>query len=177
MVKVIRYGDTIIVDNPAMPGEKTTMILVTFEERGRGGANHSVSDTSDVLSEAIGEDIGLSSVRIHTQPIRIEKIGLFPIGKELNLYINRRITSTPQIRQQEGRPPRMVDGKPSYFQTTLDKTPKADEDLRLSNDVLARTNPELFYSAVVGAARTERMATEQITAEEELARGTEELGS
>ena len=168
MVKVVRYGDTITVKNPARPGEETVLIIVTFQEEGRQGANHGISGTSEFLSSLLGEEVGLNNVRTHSQPIIASKIGLFPIGKEINGFINRILTSTPQINAQVPTAPRMVDGRPTYFQTVLEDVPKDDVDQRLSNDILAASNPELFFGAKVGTAQVSRKPTEKVVEDQPL---------
>jgi hypothetical protein len=165
MITVFRYGNTIDVVNPINPHQKTRMVNVTFVEEGRRGANqfveegrrganHQVSDTSAILDQLIadelgaGETTGINTLRIHTQPVREDKLHLFPIGKTLNGFINRQLFSTPQLRQQEGRPPRMIDGRPTFFTTTIADRAVDDQDLRLSNERLSEIHPEYFSERV-----------------------------
>lgn len=155
-IKVFRYGNRIVVTNPANPAQQTAMVNVTFVEEGRRGANHQVSDTSAILDRLIadelgdGETTGLQQIRIHTQPIREDQIAKFPIGRELNGgFINRALYSTPQLRQQQGVRPRMIDGRPTFFTTTIEDVARDDKDNRISNDVLAQIHPEYFSEEVV----------------------------
>lgn len=144
MIRVLRHGNTVAVRNPAT-GREETMVDVVFVETGRGGANVNLSASQDFLNELEGEDVGLPGIRVHTQPILRDKIAKYPIGREIgNGFINRKLFSKPQMVQQEGRPPREIDGRPTYFVTYLDKNPQDDIDLRDSNELLAKTNPELF---------------------------------
>lgn len=165
MVRVFRHGNRIVVTNPVDPAIKTTMVNVTFVEIGRRGANHQVSDTSALLDRLIADELremgletsGLDQFRIHTQPVRAEVVERsFPVGRQFDAWINRSLYSVPQLRQQQvntltGEPirPRMIDGKPTFFLTNMEETPKDDVDARLSNDVLAAIHPEYFSGEIV----------------------------
>lgn len=155
MVRVLKHGDKRRTLNP-VNNQWSDMITVTFIEEGRGGANVSISDTSDVLSKAVGEEIGLQTLRIHTHPVLATKIGQFPVGKELNnLFINRKLFSTPQMSQQENVQSRMIEGRPTYFSTYISEKAESDIDVRLDNNVLATINPEAFKGAKVGATEVQ----------------------
>jgi hypothetical protein len=118
-----------------------------------GGSNSSMSDTSEILSKAVGVETGLTLLRIHTHPVLIGVIDKFPVGKEFpNLFINRKLFSTPQMAQQANVGPRMIDGRPTYFSTSIANKEMEDEDLRLSNESLAKVNPGSFLKASLGAA-------------------------
>lgn len=154
MVKVFRYGDKIAVRNPANPSEVTHMVKVTFMEEGREGGNAQVSNTTAILDRLLAEELngettGLNQFRIHTQPVREDQVRLFPIGRQFNAFINRGLFSTPQLRQQEGVRPRMIDGRPTFFLTWMEDVKRDDVDQRLSNDVLATIHPEYFAEQVV----------------------------
>jgi hypothetical protein len=143
MIKVLRHGKTSAVRNPAT-GREEIMVDVVFVELGRGGANVNLSASQDFLNELEGEDVGLPGIRVHTQPILKDMVHKYPIGRTIESgFINRKMYSKPQMIQQEGRPPREIDGRPTYFVTWLGKTAQ-DEDLRDSNEILSKTNPELF---------------------------------
>jgi hypothetical protein len=103
-----------------------------FIEQGREGVNKSLSRTSDYLNSIIGENTGLDNTRTHTQPVRKEVIdrGAFPVGFEMPGYINREMYSIPQMANQQDKVPRIVDGKITYFKTSIDATPKEDADYR-----------------------------------------------
>jgi len=133
IVKVHRHGDTFATMNPAT-GEWQEMVNVVFVEEGRQGVNRTLSDTSDYLSQMMGEDVGLKNTRTHTQPVKKEAIdkGLFPVGFEMPGYINREMYSTPQMANQQDKIPRVVDGKITYFKTSIEATPKDDADYRIA---------------------------------------------
>ena len=143
MIKVLRHGNKIAVKNPAT-GREEVMVDVVFIELGRGGANSNLSQSQQFLNELEGEDVGLPGIRVHTQPILEAMVGKYPPGRSIDGFVNRRLYSTPQMPQQEGRPAREIDGKPTYFVTYLSKTAAEDEDFRDSNELLAKTHPEMF---------------------------------
>lgn len=152
MIKVLSHGDVRSVLNPVTQ-EWTDVVNIQFFEEGRGGANDALSTSNAALSAAIGEEVGLALLRTHTQPVLLGQEGKFPVGKEFpNLFINRKMFSTPQMTQQNGVAVRMIEGKPTYFTTEIADRMKEDEDLRLDNNVLAGIAPEHFKGAVVGAA-------------------------
>jgi hypothetical protein len=150
MIKVLRHGNRIAVVNP-VTGQEEEMVNVVFVEEGRDGADAKMSESSDFLSSVLGEQVGLTNLRIHTHPILAGKVNLFPIGKELPGHINRGMYSTPQLRQQIGVDARIVDGRPTYFKTWISNKPEDDKDERISNDVLASVNPGSFAGAQIGA--------------------------
>lgn len=157
MVKVQAHGDKIKVPNPAKPGQVSNMVNVIFIEEGRSGANKDLSDSSDLLSQAVGVEVGLSQVRTHTQPVLETELGNFPEGKNIDgLYINRKLYSNPQMRNQIDKPARMVDGKPTFFTTYFGNAPKEDEDYRISIDILATFAPRQLYESQIGATTVER---------------------
>lgn len=159
MIKVLRHGDTISVQNPAT-GEESVMINVTFIEEGRSGADKGMSETTKFLQSITGDaGVGLNQVRIHTHPIMADKIGLFEIGREFPGHINRGLFSTPQIRQQVDKDPRIVDGKPTYFKTWISDKPEEDVDLRMDNNVLGTMQPSTVFATNVGAARVRTLET------------------
>jgi hypothetical protein len=157
MIKVLRHGNTISVQNPAT-GEWTDMINVTFAEEGRGGADKGMSETTAFLSNITGDaNVGLNQIRIHTHPVKVDKIGLFPIGQEFPGHINRGLFSQPQIRQQVDKDPRIVDGKATYFKTWISDTPEEDVDMRMDNNVLGSVKPSAVFGANVGAANVKTL--------------------
>jgi hypothetical protein len=157
MVEVQAHGDFLKVKDPARPGVETLMRIVVFIEHGRQGANKGLSRSSDVLSQAIGKETGLELVRTHSQPVRIEELDEFPVGRKFDtLHINRELYSSPQMRNQIDKEPRMINGKPTYFVTYLDNQPVEDKDFTLSIDVLAGFNPAKLFTAQVGATQVER---------------------
>lgn len=145
MVRVHSHGNKIAVVNP-VTGQETVMINVTFVEEGRGGANSQLALTSDFLSQITGESVGLSQIRVHTQPVVAEKISLFPIGKEFPGHVNRALYSTPQMEQQKNAEPRMIDGQPTYFTTWISNREEEDVDKRISNEALLQLNPQGFLN-------------------------------
>lgn len=155
MVTVTALGQRKRIQNPAIPGEWTDVQLVTFTERGRGGANASLNDSTSALDSILGVSTGLEIVRTHTQAVKIEAIAGLPIGRELPLFINREMYSTPQMTQQVDVAPRMIGGKPTYFTTTLDAKAKEDVDLRLATAELLKVNASAFADARVGAANVQ----------------------
>lgn len=152
MIKVLRHGNTVAVRSPAT-GNEEVMVDVVFIELGRGGANANLSQSQEFLNELEGEDVGLPGIRVHTQPILKSKVGKYPTGRDIDGFINRRMYSKPQMVQQEGRPPREIDGRPTYFVTYLSKTAREDEDFRDSNELLAKTNPELLNGTITRATQ------------------------
>jgi hypothetical protein len=158
MIKVLRHGNTIEVENP-VTGEVNVMINVTFIEEGRGGADRGMTETTAFLSQLTGQEVGLSQLRVHTHPVLASKIGLFPIGQEFPGHINRGLFSTPQIRQQIDKDPRIIDGKPTYFKTWISDRPEADVDMRVDNNILASVRPSEVFNANVGAANVRVLET------------------
>lgn len=157
MVTVTAHGERRRIQNPANPSQLTDVQLVTFTETGRGGANASMAESSDVLSKFLGQETGLPVSRIHTHPVLLEAIPALPVGRELPFFVNRKLFSTPQITQQVDVAPRMVDGKPTYFITSLADKALEDEDLRLTQSELIQINPDAFVHAQVGAANVTRI--------------------
>jgi hypothetical protein len=156
-IKVREIADIIEVANPAKPGEVTTMQNVVFIEEGRSGANIGLSTSSDLLSEFIGENVGLIQTRTHTQPVRLDQVAKFQPGMEIpGLHINRELHSVPQMRNQVDKEARMINGKPTYFVTYLSKEALPDKDFRLDIDTLAKFNPSELFDAQVGATITRR---------------------
>jgi hypothetical protein len=151
MIKVLRHGNVISVQNP-ITGELNEMINVTFVEEGRAGADKGMFETSAFLSALTGEQVGLSQLRTHTHPVISTKIGLFPVGQEFPGHINRGMYSTPQIRQQLDKDARLIDGRPTYFKTWISEKAEDDVDQRMDNNVFTQVNPSSLFSANVGAA-------------------------
>jgi hypothetical protein len=151
-VKVLKLGDVIEVENP-VTGGLTQMQNVVFIEEGRSGADLQMSESSRLLSDAVGTNVGLDQLRTHTHPVKLTEVQNFPPGTEFkNLHINRGLYSTPQIRQQIDKDPRVIDGKPTFFKTWISDKPEEDVDYRLSIDVLANWAPGRLMEANVGAA-------------------------
>lgn len=150
MIEVLRHGNKTSVRNP-ITGAQTEMINVIFVERGRSGGNAQMSETSAFLDSLTGGGTSLDLLRTHTHPIRAEKIGEFPISKTFPGHINRKMTSIPGITQQEGVQSRLIDGKPTYFQTYISSRPEDDMDFRVSNETLLKMDPKAFSNTRVGA--------------------------
>jgi len=130
MITVIRHGDTFETQDPST-GAWTEMTNVVFIEKGRDGVNKTLSESSKLLGELIGAETGLDNTRTHTQPVRSSTVAQFPVGQEIpNLHINREMWSLPQMANQEDKAPRIIDGKVTYFKTTLSKIPEDDKDFR-----------------------------------------------
>lgn len=155
MVKVLRHGSRRTINNP-VTGQPQETVVVVFVENDRGGDNGSSSslvESSNALSIAVGEDVGLAQIRSHSQSIPIDKLGFFPVGREFpDIFINRKLYSFPQMPQQQGVPPRMVDGSPTYFTSELSTVRKDDENKRIPDEKLIMVAPEMFLHAQVGAA-------------------------
>lgn len=160
MIRVLRHGNTISVQNP-VTGEWQNMINVTFIEEGRGGADKGMTETTAFLSSVTGEEVGLNQVRIHTHPVLADKIGHFPIDTEFPGHINRGLFSQPQIRQQVDKDPRIVDGKPTYFKTWISNKPEEDVDMRMDNNVLASMKPSAVFGSNVQAANVRVLESAQ----------------
>lgn len=176
MIKVIKHGNKSIIVNP-VNGEETEMINVVFAEEGREGANAQMSGTSAFLDRISGETTGLSQLRVHTHPVRSNKIGFFAIGKTMPGHINRSMYSTPQIAQQENVSSRIIDGRPTYFTTYISDSPEEDRDLRMSNEVLMHVNPNGFLHSRVRGAEVRRVEVPNQLVESLAAHGNETLGS
>lgn len=178
MLTVQRHGNRISVENP-VTHVKTEMINVIFVEEGRSGAISAMSGSSEFLSRITGASVGLEQLRVHTHPIKADKIDLFPVGKQLPGHINRKLFSTPQINQQVNVQSRMVEGKPTYFTTFLDEVLKADEDYRMDNADLVKVNPDYFKNSRIGTANVEILEAvlggAAITEPEQIAHGNETL--
>lgn len=154
MLIVLKHGNRVRVENP-VDGSSTELINVVFAEEGRSGAISSMSGTSDFLSRLTGENVGLDNIRVHTHPIKADKIGFFPLGRKIAGHINRKLYSQPQIRQQEHVESRMVDGKPTYFTTYIDDAAKEDLDYRMTNETLAQVDPDQFRRIRTGTAQVD----------------------
>lgn len=152
MIKVQKHGNARIIINPADPKQTTEEVPVTFIEEGRGGLNTNLTQSANLLSEFAGAEVGLPQFRTHTFPVKIDLLDKFKLGTELPFFINRTLTSTPQMRQQENVEARMVDGKLTYVSTRLSRTMEADDDQRTSLEVMARINPEAVRKATTGTA-------------------------
>lgn len=151
MIRVYRYGNTIQVTNP-ITLQKSVLVNVVFIEEGRTGGDAHMSESSQFLSSLIGDEVGLQNLRVHTQPVLEAQIEKFPLNKEFPGHINRGLFSTPQLKQQENVPARMIDGKPTYFKTWISSKAEEDVDMRISADVLAQSNIENLFNSQVGAA-------------------------
>ena len=158
MVKVQAVGTLRRVTNP-QTGQQQDMIPVTFVELSkRAGGNADLSNSSQVLDQILGFETGLPQFRTHTQLVTPEGAKMLNVGRELpQLYINRRLTSFPNMVQQTNAAPRMIDGKPTYFSTTLDNKAIPDTDERLDSNVLGTISPELFRDARLGATIVEEI--------------------
>lgn len=152
MIKVLRHGPIVAITNPATRKETVTQ-RVTFIEEGRGGANSEMSETTDFLNMVVGVETGLKTVRVHTHSIDVKQIAKFPVGFEIpNGFINRKIYSSPQMRQQENVRPQMLNGKPAYFVTYIGNTALDDIDSRDSNETVALVNVNRLRDAIVAKA-------------------------
>lgn len=151
MIKIARHGNKTAITNPAN-GKVQEMINVIFQESGRSGANAKMSSTSDFLDSLVGTKTGLEQVRTHTHPVLASEIDKYPVGGELNGYINRTMFSIPQIGQQEGTKSRLIDGRPTYFTTYISGAPEADIDERFSNETLLKVDPNAFGKVNTRAA-------------------------
>lgn len=171
MLKVQSHSAPYKVSNPAVPGQFNTMVNVVLIEEGRPGANKNLADSNAFLSGIFGENQGLSQVRTHTEPVLASTIGNYPIGKTFPGHINRILVTSPQIEQQVGRAPRMLDGKPTFFVTKLEAQAKDDVDERLPNAITAQLYPHYFTDAVVRVAEVTNLEGEELE-EWEAAAGT-----
>jgi hypothetical protein len=153
MVKVEFVGNARYVANP-QNGTEQEMIPITFvEHSNREGGNADLSKSSAVLDEALGIQTGLPQFRTHTQLVTPEAARQLTLGREFpTLHINRNLTSFPTMIQQKDAKPRLVDGKPTFFNTTLDNEPRQDKDERLDNNVCASMFPHYFTDAQLGSA-------------------------
>lgn len=152
MIKVLRHGNKISPVDP-LTGKTTSLQNVVFVEYGRKSKEDTMGNTSDYLDGLVNEKTGLGTQRIHTHPIRIEHIGLFPIGKDFPGHINRTLTSVPDIKQQGGQRATMINGRPTFTTTSIDASPMDDRDERLSNEDLIKVNPLAFEQARLGTAQ------------------------
>lgn len=160
MVTVFGHGDTFATKDPSTQAW-TEMINVVFIEKGRDGVNKTLSDSSRALAEVTGVgDMGLDNTRTHTQPVKSDKIGEFPIGKEFDLHINREMWSVPQMANQENKVPRIIEGKLTYFKTSLSRIPEEDKDYRTINVPTEEMIPvELLNQAKRGTLRATEVRT------------------
>lgn len=155
MVKIQKIGQRRVITNPAN-GQQTVEIPVTFIENGRSGLNEQLAQSGAALSDVFGTKIGLEQFRVHTFPVPEDQFA--PIKEaydkkaELPLFINRKLTSLPQMRQQENVVARIIDNKLTYVSTYLSKAPEDDKDLRSSLDVMAQINPGAIANAITGTA-------------------------
>jgi hypothetical protein len=157
MVIVKEHGNTFETRDPST-GEWTQMTNVVFIEKGRDGVNKTLSDSSQALNEAAGltETTGLDNTRTHTQPVRTSLVAEFPVGKEFALHINREMWSIPQMANQEGKVPRIIGNKLTFFKTSLSKNPEEDKDYRtveVSSDDMV--SPDLVNQAKRSLRATE----------------------
>lgn len=154
MIEVLRIGDETRIMNP-VTGEWQDMVNMVFIERGRDSANKAMSDTSNFLSELVGDEVGLENIRVHTHPVRRDKVDKFPVGSTHEGHINREMWSMPQMQQQIGREPRIVNGKITYFTTKLGATPEPDADYRTEIQTQVHLPAELLERARVGATQVQ----------------------
>ena len=147
MVKVTAHGRKFSVQNPADPKEWTPVTNVVFQEEGRPDFGSSVARSSNVLSQLLGKKVGLKTVRTHTQPIPDADLGNFEPGTEHNLFINRILTSTPQMASQENVMARNYDYQPTYFVTELGTFPEPDRDMRVGLNSMIQLNPHAVLNA------------------------------
>lgn len=156
MVKVHAVGTLRSVTNP-QTGDKQDMVAITFVETSkRTGGNADLSNSSLVLDQILGFETGLPQFRTHTQLVSPEGAKVLTVGRELpQLFVNRKLTSFPNMVQQANAAPRMIDAKPTFFSTSLDNKAVADIDERLDNNVLGTMAPELFKDARLGATTVE----------------------
>lgn len=164
-IKVKEHGPAYRVKNPARRGEVTTMVNVVFEEEGRQGANATLGKSANFLDSVAGDATGLPTVRTHTQPVLATSLDKFPIGKEFPGHINRILYSSPQIQQQADKAPRMVDGRPTYFVTTLDNQAMEDIDNRLPLELVASMRPSDINNAILQTADIVPISEKELQAE------------
>lgn len=156
MVKVHEIGRPRWVTNP-QTGDRQEMVLVTFiEESKRLGGNADLSLSSQVLDEVLGVETGLPQFRTHSQLVTPEAAGKLQVGQAFpTLHINRTLSTFPVMVQQKDAKPRIVDGRPTYFNTKLDRQPVEDKDTRIDNNIVASNYPHLFTDAQLGATIVE----------------------
>lgn len=161
MIEVIEHRDFVSIKNP-QTGQWQDMVTIVFLERGRSSANRGMSETSEFLSKLVGEDVGLESIRIHTHPVKIGSLSKFPIGSQHEGHINRKLYSTPQMENQVGRPPRIIDGQLTYFVTNIEAMAKDDLDFRDGKTVTQLVPQELIDQASVRATEVKRRPVQQV---------------
>lgn len=147
MVTVTGHGKRFQSQNPAKPVEWTWQRVVIFTEEGRIETGRSINRSSAALSAVLRKAIGLKTVRTHSQPIPEDQMGDFQVGTVHNLFINRALYSTAQMRAQENVTARMYEGNMTFFVTELGTTQLDDRDERLSKETAAKLAPEQFFSA------------------------------
>lgn len=171
MVTVEKHGPLRVIVNPRT-GEETREIPVTFVEYGRGGLNSGLNKSQEVLSAFAGANVGLNQARVHTFPIKEEEIHKFELGTVIpNLYVNRKLSSMKQMRQQDNVQARLIDGKLTYVSTSLDTAPLPDIDERVSLETSAQIDPESVRSAITGTASVRTIATEPEVAQDQRGMG------
>jgi hypothetical protein len=171
-IKILRFGNGINVENPVLlNADSTEMVDVIWAEIGqRPGANKDISESSRALDIILKQELedagigtsGLDNFRIHTQPVKkvLVQNGHLKLGVEYDGFINRRLHSVPQLRQQQGVAPRMIDGRPTFFTTKIELKPLDDMDERMSNEQLSKIHPEYFDGSIVSqTARTHIQST------------------
>lgn len=158
MIKVTAHGDVTRVQNPQSGVWQEMIPVTTIETSKRSGGNADLSESSNELDEYFGEETGLQSFRTHTQLVKREAVArLFPIGTEIKTkFINRKLFSQAQMKQQTNVDARMIDGNITYFSTYISSKELPDIDLRLERNIAAQLYPDQFKNARVGAAITER---------------------
>lgn len=165
MIKVLKHLGIIEIDNPAKPGQKTQARKVVFIEEGRGGADQGMNATNEFLSQVTGTKVGLTQVRTHTHPIPLDQMEYFAVGTEFPGYINRELYSTAQLRAQVGVAARNLQGKSTFFKTTIGSEPLPDQDFRFKTvDANAEFAPETLANSRIGVANVKVIEADPVDA-------------
>lgn len=158
MLRIIRHGDELRVQDP-VTGQWNDMINVVFMEEGRDGADKGMSDTTAFLTEIAGEQVGITQRRVHTHPVLRSAIanGKFAVDTTIPGHVNRELYTTAQMANQVGRPPRILNGRYTYFKTLISRVPEDDKDFRVPFEVQDNYVPQhLREQARIGVANVER---------------------
>lgn len=148
MVRVESIGAIDAVRNPRNGEFQNKRNVIFVEDGKRGGLNAALSGSSGALSKVLGMETGIQLSRTHTEPMNPEAAAKLTVGQEIpELFINRILTSFPQMGQQENVAPRMVGNKPTFVATVLAPTEESDVDDRIDNGTLAVVKPEYFAMA------------------------------
>lgn len=149
-------------------GKETRLVTVKFIEENRPTTNVELDTSSNFIAAQLGGNIqlGLSGTRTHSQPILEEHAKLFKVHTKfggtsdkvneswLKGHINRTLRSFSSMPNQDNVRPSNIGGRPTFFITRIEESPKDDIDQRVSDEVLLSTEEGRQMFALMQSRRT-----------------------